>query len=152
MRLAVVLLGQSHLGRDAVVEMTSLLLPEIFEILALELGEIELLITDGLILQRSQFFDLLLGRPESRYGQVPLVLVSSRVRDLDLIEVCLDKLFDIFPLHLVGLIILPILISSLKMQNESVFHVEILGDKKNSALLVSRDDLCLLLVEHFLAE
>ena len=108
--LHAVLLRQSHFGRRAVVKVASVLLPEVIQFLSLNFRKIKFLAADELPLESRQLLDLLLGRLVGRHGQVTVVLVAARVGDFDLIILLLDKLLNIFPSHLIILILLLILI------------------------------------------
>lgn len=111
------LLSQPHLRRAAVVEVTALLLPEIFQLLAFQGREIEVLGADLLALQRDESFELCLVDTVARDGHLTLVLIGAAVHDLELVELILDELLEVLPVDLVLGIGLLVLIFRQKVHN-----------------------------------
>lgn len=137
------LFGNSLLGRRAVMEMSSLLLPEFRELIILEFRECELFATDLFVNKSGQFLILLLIVLVAGDGHLTLVFVGTRVHDLQGLELGLDEDLEVLPVHLVLFVLFLILILGREVDNQRVF--EILADKYDAALLVSDDGCALFL-------
>ena len=136
------LLGKSLLGSDAVVEVAALLLPELFQLLAGQFGEGELLAADLNILQGRQFAILLFINTIAGNGELALILVGTAIHDLELVEISLDHGLEVLPVDLVLGISLLILVLGNKVQDERVFKIARV--KNNSTLLITNNRLRLL--------
>ena len=120
---ALVFASKSKFGGDAVLEMASLLLPEIVEFLALGFSESEPLTTNVDVVESGQFRVLVLVESVGGDGHVSFVLVSTGVHHLDLVEVVIDVLLEVLPRNLIIFILLLVHILRLEVHNECVFEV-----------------------------
>ena len=138
------LFGDSLLRSRAVMEMSTLLLPEFSKLIILEFRECELFATDLFVNNCDQFLVLLFVVLEAGDGHLTLVFVGTRVHDLQGIELGLDEVLEVLPVHLVLGVLCLILILGHEVDNQRVF--EILADKDDATLLVSDDGRALFLL------
>lgn len=138
------LFGDSLLGSRAVMEMSTLLLPEFSKLIILEFRECELFATDLFVDNCDQFLVLLFVVLVAGDGHLTLVFIGARVHDLQGIELGLDEVLEVLPVHLVLGVLCLILILGHEVDNQRVF--EILADKDDATLLVSDDGRALFLL------